>query len=311
MFSVIIPTFDRCSLTLKAIESVLNQSYGDFELIVVDDGSTADYTEVKALLNANNQIYIKTENYGVSHARNVGLRVSSRPIISFLDSDDYWLSNKLEKHCEYFKANKNISVLQNNERWFRFGNEVQVPLHLKPRSGDEFLRSLKMCCVGPSSASIRRKVFEDVGYFNESLRLCEDYDYWLRTCFRFEVGLIKEILTVKVSGSHPQLTSSESAFDRFRLFSLVSFYDSHRDVLRGNIGRITKTVETIIAKANILLNGARNRGLKEDVAIYQAILDYFNNSNTSVDKSADLAKLISRLVVTLNFRPKLKKSSII
>lgn len=311
MFSVIIPSFNRSCLTIKAIQSVLNQSFREFELIVVDDGSTEDYHEIKALLQKHDQTYIKTENLGVAHARNTGLRNSTMPIISFLDSDDFWLSEKLERHFNFFANNQEIKVVQNYERWFRFGKEVQVPFHLQPRAGDEFFRSLKMCCIGSSSVSIKREVFTEVGYFKENLRICEDYDYWLRTSSKFTVGLIEDILSVKVSGTHPQLTSSESAFDRFRIYSLVSFLCDYLHDLLEDENRLNATIEVILFKVQILLNGANKRNLANEVVLYLMIMDILNQKNDYYGQCFDLAKLLPKLEQTLNHRSKLKKSSAI
>ena len=108
-FSVIIPTFNRAYCLERAIDSVLNQSFKDFELIIVDDGSTDDTVEV--LKKYQNKIsYIKTKNLGVSHARNVGIKKSRGEWIALLDSDDEWHENKLELQNKFISENPNIPL---------------------------------------------------------------------------------------------------------------------------------------------------------------------------------------------------------
>jgi len=119
--SVIIPTFNRAVKTARAITSVLYQRFKEYEIIVVDDGS-GDETE-RALHPFKNRIrcVAHTANRGVSAARNTGIEASTAPLIAFLDSDDYWLPDKLSIQTAFFKKNPDAMICQTEETWIRNG----------------------------------------------------------------------------------------------------------------------------------------------------------------------------------------------
>jgi glycosyltransferase involved in cell wall biosynthesis len=294
--SVVIPSFNRKNLSLRAINSVLEQTLQDFEIIFINDGSSEDYSEIEKLLSSTTSKYIFQNNLGVSAARNVGIRNSIGKFIFFLDSDDLWLKNKLEKQIIYFKSNPGCIILHSRENWYRFDKFVQVPNHLEPAVGDAFARSLKTCCVNLSSIAIRRELFEDIGLFDEKMRICEDYDLWIRILNKFEIHLLNDILVNKYSGTHPQLSQSESAMDRYRLYSLLKLYINNFLYIKN-----TKTILVeceIINKAKLLYSGAIKRELVNDSKIYQSIIDFFLNQEDIIHINDILVEFES----LLNFR---------
>ena len=103
-FSVIIPTYNRSVLLKEAIDSVLNQNFKDFELFVIDDGSTDDTPEMIKECS-DKLVYLKQKNSGVSSARNLGIKKCNGKYITFLDSDDSWLPGKLYEHLNFIKKN--------------------------------------------------------------------------------------------------------------------------------------------------------------------------------------------------------------
>ena len=108
LVSVIIPTYNRAKLLKRAIESVLNQTFQDFELIVVDDGSTDDTKEIVKSFNNQKIIYIYQENFGgAALPKNVGIKMAQGKYIAILDSDDEWLPEKLQKQVTLFERSKN------------------------------------------------------------------------------------------------------------------------------------------------------------------------------------------------------------
>jgi len=126
VISIIIPTYNRCAYLFRAIESVLSQTYQDFELLIIDDGST-DETEkhVTDLIKENKKIkYIKTPNRGVSAARNLGIHISTGELISFLDSDDEWLPDKLKIQIDFLQNNQDLNLVHGEEIWIRKGKRV-------------------------------------------------------------------------------------------------------------------------------------------------------------------------------------------
>lgn len=215
--SVIIPTFNRADKLSRAVSSVLNQSFTDFELIVVDDGSTDQTTRVMAPFRSQ-VVYLRFPfNQGVSAARNLGLQKASSSLIAFLDSDDYWLPQKLAVQVDFFDRHPEAQICQTEEIWIRKGRRVNPrKKHLKP-SGDIFAQSLKLCLISPSAVMLRRTLFDEVGGFDEDLPACEDYDLWLRIACRCPVHLIPEPLVVKEGGMPDQLSAKVKGMDRFRI----------------------------------------------------------------------------------------------
>ena len=187
--SVIIPTYNRWPMIGEAIESVLNQSYKDFEVVVVDDGS--DDESLKELRKFGPKINVLVQaRRGVAAARNLGVHHSHGAYLSFLDSDDLWKPRKLEIQVAFMGANSEVQICQTEEVWFRNGVRVNPrKRHQKP-SGDIFGASLGLCLVSPSSVMMKRELYERVGGFDESFEVCEDYDLWLRIAVDTPVSLI-------------------------------------------------------------------------------------------------------------------------
>ncbi|MCD6294598.1 MAG: glycosyltransferase family 2 protein [Deltaproteobacteria bacterium] len=218
--SVIIPTFNRAVKTARAITSVLYQRFEEYEIIVVDDGST-DETE-KTLHPFKDRIrYVAhTTNQGVSAARNTGIEASTAPLIAFLDSDDYWLPDKLGVQTAFFNKSPNAMICQTEETWIRNGRRTNPgKRHLKP-SGDIFEPSLVLCLVSPSAVMLKRTLLDEVGVFDEGLPACEDYDLWLRIACRYPVFLIRQSLVIKEGGHPDQLSARFTGMDRFRIKAL-------------------------------------------------------------------------------------------
>lgn len=252
--SVIIPTFNRASTIKRAVDSVLTQSFSDFELIVVDDGST-DRTE-EILSDFSNKIKIlKTQNRGVSAARNLGAEVSAGRFIAFLDSDDEWRPTKLEKQLELMNK-KRLRICQTEERWIRNGKFVNKPARYKKREGDIFDLCLTHCAVTPSSVLLEKTLLFEYGGFDESFPLCEDYDLWLRMAPDLYFGLVDEELILKYGGLCDQL-SATPAMDKFRIKALSNLLKSRKDL---PLEKRSALIETLKAKVNIFAGGAEKRG---------------------------------------------------
>ena len=262
--SVIIPTFNRAGMVTRAISSVLDQTFKDFEIIVVDDGSTDESAEILAQFQ-NDILYLSNpKNLGVSAARNRGIKASSAPLIAFLDSDDYWLPDKLSAQIAFFSRHPEAVACQTEEIWMRRGRRVNPrKKHAKP-SGDVFVASLKLCLVSPSAVMLKRSLLQEVGLFDEDLPVCEDYDLWLRIACRYPIYLLKRNLTVKVGGGADQLSSSLKGMDRFRIQSLLK-------LLRAGLLRDEQrnaALEELAVKCRIYGEGCLKRGKKEEGNYY-------------------------------------------
>jgi glycosyltransferase involved in cell wall biosynthesis len=169
--SVIIPTYNRWPMVDEAVRSVLAQSYRDFELIVVDDGSTDETAGELARLGSALSYHCRP-NGGVAAARNWGVRQSQSPWIAFLDSDDLWHRDKLRLQVDFFAAHPELAICQTEELWLRNGMRVNPKAKHRKPSGDIFLRSLDLCLVSPSAVMMRRELFESMGGFDETLPVC-------------------------------------------------------------------------------------------------------------------------------------------
>jgi glycosyltransferase involved in cell wall biosynthesis len=265
--SVIIPVYNRLHRACKAVESVLKQTAKPDEIIVVDDGSEKDLSTLLLLVESNGGRLIRTQNNGPGAARNTGVSISSCEWVAFLDSDDLWLPHKLASLVA-FSVNCNCDLVHSDERWIRSGCFVNAGKRHKKAQGDQaFLQSLELCCISPSAVMLRRELFESVGGFDEKLRVCEDYDLWLRITAHHEVGFLPEVLIEKHGGHADQLSRSAVAIDRFRVYSLAKLFLN--DIALTNEQR--EAVFCVLSrKCKILAVGADKRAIR-------ARRDYFSS----------------------------------
>jgi glycosyltransferase involved in cell wall biosynthesis len=224
--SVIIPTFNRAALLARAIDSVLAQTWQDFELLVVDDGSSDNTAEVIGGYGRR-LTCIRQKNSGAAAARNTGIRAARADFLAFLDSDDWFIKNKLELQLAAMRANPGFLLSHTQEKWLRRGKHLNQKKRHRKEGGDLFARSLELCVVGMSTIMARRQLFEQVGLFDESLPCCEDYELWLRVAARYHFLLLDRPLTVKEGGRPDQLSVQyRQGMDKFRISALCSLLES-------------------------------------------------------------------------------------
>ena len=263
--SVIIPTYNRADMVVEAVESVLAQEMVDFELIVIDDGSS-DETQEKLSVYNSRLSYHQQENAGVAAARNRGLELSKAPLVSFLDSDDLWLPKKLSTQHKFMLDHPEVWICQTEEIWLRKGRRVNPKRHHQKVSGDIFQRSLDLCLVSPSTVMLRRELLEKVGYFDEQLPVAEDYDLWLRVAVDHQVVLLPNALVIK-RGGHPDQLSSRSSIDRYRIKALEKLLSS--GILSPQ--KYKWTWEALQRKCEIYAQGCIKRGRVEEGKSYLAL----------------------------------------
>jgi glycosyltransferase involved in cell wall biosynthesis len=263
--SVIIPTYNRAWIIKEAVDSVLMQDHKDFELIVVDDGSTDNTSDVLALYGED-VIVLFQENKGVSAARNRGIAEASGQFIAFLDSDDLWLPQKLGTQVEFFNQTPGALICQTEEVWIRNGIRVNPKNRHKKPSGMIFEPSLELCLVSPSAVMIRRELLDKTGGFDETLPACEDYDLWLRISCRFPVYLIEIPLIVKRGGHDDQL-SKGAGLDKFRIKAIEKIIKT--GILSGD--QHQAALNMLKNKCDIYAAGCRKRGRKEEAEYYESL----------------------------------------
>lgn len=217
---MIIPTHNRADVLGRAVASVLAQTWTDFELIVVDDGSTDHTAAVLAEFDDPRLTGMHQENKGVSAARNLGIRASSGRFIALLDSDDSWLPDKLARQLAFMRES-GMEISQTDEIWIRDGARVN-PCRKHAKLAGWFLeRSLELCLISPSCVLFSRALWEELGPFDERLPACEDYSLWLRVGLRYPVGLIPEALTIKTGGHADQLSRRIIGLDLYRIYAML------------------------------------------------------------------------------------------
>ena len=262
--SIIIPTYNRKSFLIHAINSVLNQTYQNLELIIIDDGSS-DKTENIIKKKYPKIKFYKQKNKGVSAARNKGIKMASCKWIAFLDSDDRWHPRKLENQINYLLTHPRYKICHTDEIWIRKGIRINQHKKHKKHGGHIFDKCLDLCRISPSSVIIHKDVFNKVGLFNEKLPVCEDYDLWLRIAEKFPVLYLDEKLTIKYGGHLNQLSKKYWGMDRFRIIALENIIKKNF-LLKKNKLLVKKILKK---KINIYLQGLKKRNKKKEIIYYE------------------------------------------
>ena len=269
--SVIIPTYNRSHLVTEAVDSVLGQSYTDFELLVVDDGSTDASTARLAKYGDRLHLYHQ-ENRGASAARNAGIRHAQGRYISFLDSDDLWLKGKLRAQMDLVGRDPGVKVCYTEEIWIRRGVRVNPKKKHRKYSGWILENMLPLCIVSLSSVLIAREVFDRVGLFDESLPACEDYDLWLRIGPHYPIALLDQPLIIKRGGHSDQLSGKYWGLDRYRIKAILRLL-AQKD-LDQHIRK--RAIATLQEKCRIVATGFQKRGKRELAQQFLDIVSHYS-----------------------------------
>ncbi|MHC4599131.1 MAG: glycosyltransferase [Planctomycetota bacterium] len=191
--SVIVPTFNRKAFALEAVASVLGQTRGDLEVLVIDDGSE-DGTEEAFASHADPRVrYVRKEHSGIAATRNRGIAEARGRILGFLDSDDLWVPDKLEKQLPLLQGN--VGFVYARYRSVRDGRILRSKPVGGP-SGRIFLALLCRIFVQTSTALVAREAVEATGPFDESLAYADEYEFFLRLAERYPVGFVDEDLVI-------------------------------------------------------------------------------------------------------------------
>jgi glycosyltransferase involved in cell wall biosynthesis len=262
--TVVVPTRDRVDPLRRALESVRRQTYRAARIIVVDDGSRED---VGLRVEFPEAEFIRQEHRGVSAARNRGIGLATTRWVAFLDSDDEWRPEKLERQLSALEGEPDYSICHTDEIWIRNGRRVNPGTRHAKRGGFIFQDCLPLCVISPSSVILDRSLLDDMGGFDETLPVCEDYDLWLRVCARYPVLFVDEPLVVKHGGHEDQLSRRYWGMDRFRIRALEKIVES------GALGVDDRraAVRELLQKVDVYLEGARKRGKSDEVDRYEAL----------------------------------------
>ena len=257
-----------------AIRSVMAQTCESFELLVIDDGSKDDTFAIARRLAAEDARVTalkNPENMGVARTRNRGLDMARGEYVAFLDSDDEWMSKKLELQLAFFREQPQFNIIHGEEIWIRNGVRVNPCEKFRKSGGDIFNRSVNFSLIAPSAVMAKREIFDKCGVFDESLPVCEDYDLWLRIMLSGEeFGFISTPLVTRYAGHSGQLSTRYEAMDRFRAQSLYKLLQT----IKMPPDKYEIMQKTLHKKAQILLKGAEKRSHYDDVKIFQSYLDF-------------------------------------
>lgn len=222
--SVVIPNYNYGIFLAQAIDSVLAQTYPNIEIIVIDDGST-DASE-KVLDNYGDKIrWFKQTNGGVSRARNRGISESGGDFIAFLDADDIWLPEKIERQLKLFADDSEIGLVHCG--FVDFDNAGSLAEHLDGMEGwvAESLLSYRRSVIlgGGSATVVKRKAIDESGGFDENMRIGEDWEFYYRIAKNYKVGFVPQVLLkyrIHPSNSFANNPSSIERMEKDLLYAL-------------------------------------------------------------------------------------------
>jgi len=267
--SVIIPTYNRAHTLPRALHSVLKQDHPVHEIIVVDDGSNDNTAQIIAK-NFPSVHLIKQKNQGVSAARNSGIQAATGTWIALLDSDDCWLPSKLSRQIEVLEKNSNPMICHTNEIWIHNGHRRNPMKKHEKKGGAIFYHCLPRCTISPSTVMINKIIFKEMGYFDVTLPVCEDYDFWLRISARHQVLYVDAPLSKKYGGHTDQLSTLYWGMDRFRIQALDKLLKTNKldEMKRAAVQK------TLSKKCKILIKGAIKHKNKKMKFYGEAIMKY-------------------------------------
>jgi len=259
-------------IELTGIDSVLEQDYKNFELIVIDDGSTDNTHDI---LNSyqNDFLVLKQNNKGVSSARNAGLQQASGDFIAFLDSDDLWKRDKIRVQMSLMNAVSRAMMCYTEETWIRHGIFVNPKKRHRKYSGWIFDKVLPLCLISLSSALFRKEVFEKIGAFDEDFPVCEDYDFGIRLAHRYPAYFLTRPLIVKRGGHEDQLSQRYWGMDRFRIKALEKALTMDLSPHQKGLVRAE-----VVTKSRVLANGYAKRGKTTEAEKYRKLIDVYTSS---------------------------------
>jgi len=210
LVSIVITTYNYADYLRTCLDSVLVQTYENYEIIVINDGSTDHTDEVIAPYLKNERIkYIKQKNAGQTVAKNNGIRQSSGDFIAFLDADDYWMAEKLKKQLSLFATDQELGVVYTLASWVDENDNPRKINAPKPHRGWITNNMIIDNFVPFSSALVKKECFDKAGNFDESLDMGIDWELWLRISKYFKFAYVDERLIAYRVGHPGQMSKKQ------------------------------------------------------------------------------------------------------
>lgn len=220
IISIIIPTYNRERLIARSVKSVLNQTYQDFEIIIVDDASTDNTRELVAGFNDERIRYVRhEENKGEAAARNTGIKAARGDYIAYQDSDDEWFPEKLARQIKLLEdASPEVGVIYTGFWKTENHGRTYIPFSwVNQKNGDIHKELLKGNFIGSPVVLIKRECFSKVGLFDERLRNLVDWEMWLRISKHYHFRCVDEPLVVAHYDSDNVSDNPDSLIDALKL----------------------------------------------------------------------------------------------
>ena len=244
--SVIIHTYNNEKFIAETVESVLNQTYKDYEIIVVDDGSV-DGTRDALIPYMQKIRYHYKENGGIASAKNAGISLSETEFVAFLDHDDLWVPDKLQLQMEHFNENPQIGLVYAKYTSFRDGKELRTKPE-KGYSGWIFKELLAKSFIQTSTVVVKRECLDAAGPYDETFSLGDEYDMFLRIARKFQCGFVDKGLT-RYRVHDTNASNNDFLFDNENLGVYKKIYNNFTDldgvekkILRKRIARYSMKV---------------------------------------------------------------------
>ena len=227
--SVIVPAYNSAEYTLETVDSILAQTYTDYELLVVDDGST-DHTSTALQVYGNRIQYLYKDNGGACSARNLGIRLSKGEFVACLDCDDLWLPEKLTQSVAKLEENPSAAFVYTGCYLIDSGGEVTGWVrNLCDPTETPYLSMLGNGAIPAPTVLIRRDCLEDVGLFDESIFIPADKDLWLRLARKYPICRVDQILSKYRLASNFTLKNIALSLDEY-LYVLEKQFDDNPEL---------------------------------------------------------------------------------
>jgi hypothetical protein len=261
--SVIIHTYNNEKFIAETVESVLNQTYKDYEIIVVDDGS-ADGTRDALVPYMQKIRYHYKENGGIASAKNAGICLSQTEFVAFLDHDDLWVPDKLQLQMECFNENLQVGLVYSKYTSFRDGKELRTKPE-KGYSGWIFKELLSKSFIQTSTVVVKRECLDAVGPYDETFSLGDEYDMFLRIAQKFQCGFVDKGLT-RYRVHDTNASNNDFLFDNENLGVYKKVYNNFTDI----DGVEKKILRKRIARYSMkVAEGLYRQGKQEESKKYQ------------------------------------------
>lgn len=255
IFSIVIPLYNKEQSIKKTIESVLNQTYQNFEILIVNDGSTDSSVEIVSAIKDKRINIINKENGGVSSARNEGIHKSKFEIVAFLDGDDFWENNYLEEmndlindfpDCHFFGSNFYIIKDQ-----IKIVNKNSLDSNFRGCLDDYFKITLKSNILQSSSIILKKDLIKKSGNFNENLVMGEDFDFWFRNALNSKIAFNNKPLSNYNEDDPNMATNKKYSFKKlYEYLFEIKKYENENSNLRILVNKIRVGKLPEILKAN-------------------------------------------------------------